>query len=74
MRKVVKFSDEAKNNMSMAKQGSKHSRSKLNEKQVLEIRKNNTNKPNYSLEASKKYNVSWHTINYILKRKTWKHI
>ena len=74
MRKGVKFSDEAKNNMSMAKQGSKHSRSKLNEKQVLEIRKNNTNKPNYSLEASKKYNVSWHTINYILKRKTWKHI
>lgn len=73
-RKGVKFSDEAKKNMSLAKQGSNHSRSKLNEFDVLEIRNNNTNKRNYSLEMSLKYNVSWSTINYILKRRTWKHI
>lgn len=31
-------------------------------------------KSNYSKRMAEKYNVSWHTINYILKRKTWKHI
>lgn len=60
--------------MSQAKKGSKHPKSKLTETDVLNIRNNNTFKRDYSLNMSIKYNVSWHTINYILKRKTWKHI
>jgi len=73
-RKGILFSDEAKKNMSLCKIGSNHPRSKLSETDVINIRKNYNNKRDYALKASKKYNVSWHTINYILKRKTWKHI
>ena len=60
--------------MSLAKQGSKHAKAILNEEQVLEIRKNYDNTPHYSLLKSEEYGVSWFTIHYILKRKTWKHI
>lgn len=73
-RKGTKFTDEAKKNMSLAKSGSKHGKSKLTEKDVLDIRKNYNNKRDYSQETAINYSVSWHTINYILKRKTWKHI
>lgn len=73
-RKGIKCSEETKINMSLAKKGSSHPCSLLNEKDVLEIRKNYNHKRNYSRIMSEKYKVSWHTINYILKRKTWKHI
>lgn len=73
-RKGVLFSDEAKKNMSLSKRGSKHSRSKLKEEDVLNIRQNNDGNRKYTLKSSIKYNVSWSTINLILKRKTWKHI
>jgi group I intron endonuclease len=73
-RKGIRFSSESKKNMSESKKGSKHPKAKLTEEQVIEIRTNNNNKRDYSLKTSIKYNVSWHTINYILKRKTWTHI
>ena len=73
-RKGVKLTKEAKINMSKAKSGSNHPKAKLNESDVLEIRENYDSKRNYSKRMAEKYNVSWHTINYILKRRTWKHI
>jgi len=73
-RKGKKKSDDTKNNMSEVKKGSNNPKSKLTETDVLNIRNNNTFKKDYSLNMSIKYNVSWHTINYILKRRTWKHI
>jgi group I intron endonuclease len=73
-RSGVKLTFEAKESMSKAKLGSKHPRSKLTEIDVVNIRNSFDNKRDYSRITAKKYNVSWHTINYILKRKTWKHI
>ena len=73
-RKGILFSEESKHKMSLAKQGSNHSNAKLTEDDVVNIRNNYDSKRDYSLRMSIKYNVSWHTINYILKRKTWKHI
>lgn len=72
--KKYDFTEEVRKNLSNAKKGSKHSQAKLSENQVIEIRKNYKEEVNYCLITSLKYNVSWHTINYILKRKTWKHI
>ena len=73
-RSGYKATIETKKRMSLAKTGSNHSRAKLTELDVINIRTNYDGKRDYSLKMAKKYNVSWHTIHYILKRKTWKHI
>ena len=53
--------------------GEKSGRSKLTEKEVLEIRK--LRKQGYKLkEISKKFNVSLYTIYDISNRRTWRHI
>ena len=52
--------------------GSKHPSSKLNEKQVLEIRKL---KNQFShLELSKIFNISKSVVKHIIHRRSWKHI
>lgn len=43
---------------------------KLTESQVLEIRNSNLRR----IELAQKYNVSKSTIDYIIQKKTWKHI
>jgi hypothetical protein len=73
-RKGVLASEETKKRMSLSKTGSNHSRSKLNENDVINIRNNYDNKRDYALRMSIIHNVSWSTINYILKKRTWKHI
>ena len=69
-----KHSTEGKNNMSFAKQGSKHSMSKLKEIDVINIRFIHDGSRQATTIIAKQYKVSWTTIHYILKRKTWKHI
>lgn len=54
-------------------QGIKNGGSKLNEKQVKEIRKKYTTKDNYT-KIGKKYNVSYQTISEIIRGKRWKHL
>ena len=54
--------------------GSKNPDSKLNEKQVLEIRAKYIPKTYHSYMLAKEYGVSQHCIMLILQRKKWIHI
>lgn len=69
------FSEENKKiHSSLSKSGSKNPKSKLNEEDVLIIRKMFKNGKSRA-EICKKYpNVTRTTINYIITRKTWKNI
>jgi hypothetical protein len=54
--------------------GSKNAASKLNEKQVKEIRKLFINKTETYKEIAKRYGVEQSTIGLILRGKTWTHV
>lgn len=64
------LSNEHKKSISEAMSGEKHHNSKLTEQDVKEIRLSIL-KPT---ELSKNYNVTYRTINNILKYKTWKNL
>ncbi len=56
------------------KKGQESHKSKLTEKQVLEIRSRYREKGNNTCDLSKEFGITAQSINYILKRKNWKHI
>lgn len=72
--KIYDTTDVVKNKMSLSKRGSNHSKAKLSEKEVLEIRKTHDGSSGASKKLSEIHKVSWSTIHYIIIRKTWKHI
>ena len=72
--KIYDMNDLVRDKMSKSKQGEKHSRSKLTDAQVIEIRKNYSFRKNTCKKLALQYNVCEHTILYILNRRTWNHI
>jgi group I intron endonuclease len=72
-KKGKKLSEDTKKKMSEQRKGSKGSRAKLNENDVIEIRKRLHDGEKVSAIA-KEYKVSWTTISYIRDRKNWTHI
>lgn len=54
--------------------GSKHYKSKLTEADVINIRKYYDSGQMKVKELSEKYKVNMNNIDFIIKRKTWKHI
>jgi hypothetical protein len=61
-----------KNKLKISQKGSEHGNAKLNESQVLEIRKIGRSQP--LKEIADRYNVDKSLISLVLLRKAWKHI
>lgn len=57
----------------LAKRGEEHSGAKLNEDQVLEIRRQHANGRSYRT-LGREFGVSGTTIEAIVKRRSWKHV
>lgn len=57
----------------LSRTGSKNGRSKLTEKDIIEIR-NLYDNGMTRMEIAKKFNRGWTTIDHIIKRETWKHV
>lgn len=68
------MTDSTRRRMSEGKKGSDHPLSKLKEDDVLIIRALDDGSRKYKSNTAQKYKVSYHTIKYILDRKTWKHV
>lgn len=54
--------------------GEKHSKSKLTEKAILEIRRLRHDEKMTLKEIAQKFNVHYSTVGYVLQRKLWSHI
>lgn len=72
--KKYDMTDYTRYKMSESKRGSKHPKSKLTEQDVLDIREKHRGTRECSTLLAIEYEVSYHTINYIIKRRTWKHV
>lgn len=57
----------------LSRTGIKNGRSKLTDKDIIEIRKLYDNGMT-RMEIAKKFNRGWTTIDHIIKKETWKHI
>ena len=68
------MTDQIRANLSRSKQGSKHPRSKLTEDKVREIKSKYKFRVVTQKMLAEEYGVCEHTIHYILKKITWKHV